>query len=64
MIYKGRNLRTGSQYYAAAMELMKYETKKACFRGALAMFLCGAELNDRFCIMRLKEILRKPEYLR
>ena len=64
MIYKGKELRTGSQYYAAAMELTKYETKKECFVGALTLFLCGAELNDRFCIMRLKEVLCTPKYLK
>ncbi len=64
MRYKGKELRTGSQYYAAAMELMNYETKKECFLGALTLFLCGAELNDRFCIMRLKEVLRTPKYLK
>lgn len=64
MRYRGKELRTGSQYYAAAMDLMNYETKKECFLGALTLFLCGAELNDRFCIMRLKEVLRTPKYLK
>ncbi len=64
MIYKGKELHTGSQYYAAAMDLMRYEAKKECFFGALALFLCGAELNDRFCIVRLKEVLRTPKYLK
>ncbi len=65
MIYKGKQLKTGSEYYAAAMELMRWgETMKSCFQGALALFLRGAELNDRFCISRLKEVLQTPKYLK
>lgn len=62
MNYKGKELKSGSDYYAAAMDLMKYENKKPCFHGALALFLQGAELNDRFCICRLEEILRTAKY--
>ena len=66
MIYNGRNLQTGSDFYAAALDLMRKggETNRVMFTGALALFLEGAERLDRFCIQRLKEILAKPNYLR
>ena len=66
MTYNGRNLRTGSDFYAAAMDLMGKggETNRKVFAGALILFLEGAERTDRFCIQRLKEILATPNYLR
>ena len=66
MTYNGRNLRTGSDFYAAAMDLMGKggETNRKVFAGALILFLEGAERSDRFCIQRLKEILATPNYLR
>ena len=66
MTYNGRNLKTGSDFYAAAMDLMGKggETNRKVFSGALVLFLEGAELLDRFCIQRLKEILETPSYLR
>ena len=66
MTYNGRNLQTGSDFYAAAMDLMGKggETNRKVFSGALVLFLEGAEHSDRFCIQRLKEILATPTYLR
>ena len=66
MTYNGRNLKTGSDFYAAAMDLMGKggETSRRVFSGALVLFLEGAERSDRFCIQRLKEILETPSYLR
>lgn len=66
MTYNGRNLRTGSDFYVAAMDLMGKggETNRKVFAGALILFLEGAERSDRFCIQRLKEILATPNYLR
>lgn len=66
MTYNGRDLKTGSDFYAAAIDLMKKggETNRKIFSGALVLFLEGAEQSDRFCIQRLKEILATPNYLR
>ena len=66
MTYNGRNLKTGSDFYSAAMDLMGKggETNRKVFAGALILFLEGAERSDRFCIQRLKEILTSPNYLR
>lgn len=63
MQYKGKELKTGSQYYAAAMDLMKHDTIAKCVRGAVELFICGAERNDRFCVARLKEFVNTPRYL-
>lgn len=63
MQYKGKELITGSDYYAAAMDLMRYEENPECIRGAVELFICGAELHDRFCISRLKEVARTRKYL-
>lgn len=63
MLFKGKVLKSGSDYYAAAMELMKRDEDPRCIRGATELFVAGAELNDRFCKMRLKEVLRTPRYL-
>lgn len=64
MKFKGKELHTGSDYYAAAMELMRREDLPECVCGAIALFIGGAEMRDRFCVARLKEIAAEPKYLR
>ena len=66
MQYKGKELKSGSECYAAAMDLMRRggETNSVIFRGTLMFFLKGAEKGDRFCIQRLYEILKTRKYYR
>ena len=47
MMYKGRNLNSGSDFYASAMDLMAKggETNRKVFSGALILFLEGARLR-------------------
>lgn len=66
MMYNGKCLSSGSDYYRAGLELMGKggENNIKIFVGALTLFLCGAEKLDRFCIARLKEILNTYKYRR
>lgn len=53
----------GSRLYAEAMRIMKTgETYVPDFRKAVECFIKGANLFDKFCIERLKEILKTPLY--
>ena len=64
MQYKGKELKSGSECYAAAMDLMRRggEMNSVIFRGALMFFLEGAEKCDSYCIQRLYEILKTRQY--
>lgn len=62
MKFEGRELKTGSDYYAAAMKLMQRDDIDKCVCGAVALFIAGAELRDKFCIVRLKEVVNTPKY--
>lgn len=63
MKYKGKELKTGSDFYAAAMNLMSMDSDPKRVQAALILFVEGAELRDRFCIMRIKEIASDDRYL-
>ena len=59
------NLDEVSRLYAEGLRLMNTgETDLADFRKALGCFIKGAELGDRFCALRLKEMLETPQYRR